>query len=183
MARLKRPLRAGSDSPWRVVTYPAGSAPGGGGSGGAGEAAGADVGVWAGVRAGVVELWPAGAGEHGPESVPVAGHYRLALVRETDRWLLVTECVGRGGQAGEPAGGEPAGLAAEAAPARWSTEAECLGQFRDEVQRLWGEAVWFALLKAAATTVADLAPKVMAPKLELLLPRALAPIPAMALPG
>lgn len=122
-----------------------------------------------GEAAGAVDVWRAEPDTRLPGS-PSAGRarpegYRLALVREPAAWRLVTERLGAtpAPDADGP-GGAGDGL-------RWSSEAECLGEFRAEVERLWGEVVWLALLRASASSVQRLAPAVMAPKLEELLPR------------
>lgn len=100
-----------------------------------------------GLHAGALELRAAG------EAASAEG-YRLALVREDDRWRLVTECIDGDGTR---------------ADSSWSSVAETLGEFRAEVARLWGEAVWFALLRASAGPVRAVAPAAMQPKLDLLL--------------
>lgn len=102
--------------------------------------------------AGAVELWPrpGGAGET-PQAC-----YRLALLREYGGWRLVTEWLG-------------AGPTVTGGDASWSSVADSLGDFRAEVERLWGEPIWLALLRAAAGTVQEVAPKAMEPKLDLLI--------------
>lgn len=121
-----------------------------------------------GEAAGAVDVWRAEPDTVPPGSPPSGRArpegYRLALVREPAAWRLVTE---RLGSVPAPDADGPAG-AGEGL--RWSSEAECLGQFRAEVERLWGEAVWLALLRASASSVQRLAPAVMAPKLDELLP-------------
>ena len=71
--------------------------------------------------------------------------YRVKLVRELTGWKVVTE---RWAQ-DWPAGKRP----------RSSTLAvESLGEARAEVERLWGGAVWSALLRASSDTLKAIAP-------------------------
>lgn len=148
----KPPLQGAQGQPWRVA--PCASPPW----------RLADVGE----AAGAVDVWRVEAEAPPPGPPPGGGArpegYRLALVREPAVWRLVTERLGAG-RPGDRGAAQGVGEAL-----RWSTEAECLGEFRAEVERLWGEAVWLALLRASASSVQRLAPAVMAPKLEELLP-------------
>jgi hypothetical protein len=142
MAR-KRPLRSDSRFGWQILPPQPGPASA------AGTAGPSEV---TEVPAGAIELWPQGD----PAGGPSANRCRLVLLREASQWRLVAAELGPG------AGGSPV-------PAPWSMAAECLGEFRAEVEERWGEAVWLALLRASAIAVQALAPAVMAPRLELLL--------------
>ncbi|HZU80890.1 MAG TPA: hypothetical protein VE991_13310 [Acidimicrobiales bacterium] len=99
------------------------------------------------VTAGAVELRPSPGSITAGRSRQI--RYRLRLVREEAGWRLVTER-------------SAADWPPNRRPRCSSTYAESLGEVRSEVERLWGPAVWAALLRASSRTLQVMAPFLLA---------------------
>lgn len=102
------------------------------------------------VVAGGIELRPMGAAPP-PSANPRAARqvcYRLKLVREPTGWRLVTERAALDWPPGRR-------------PRTSSLRVPHLGEARAEVERLWGSAVWAALLRASSRTLQVLAPSLI----------------------